>query len=220
MCAMESPARRKPGRPKDPELTDRRTGEILSAAASVFAEHGFAATDVQLVADRVGVGKGTVYRYFPTKDALFLAAVDRGLEELSAEMDAIVLDESRDLMDRLRGAVRGYLAFFHRRPEMAELFIQERAAFRDRHTPRYFVIQEEDDCPATAFIQSLIDIGRLRNLPVERFLTVVGDLLYGTVLSNHLSGRPADPAAQADAILDVVLHGILAAPDRKTRGKS
>ncbi|HND54197.1 MAG TPA: helix-turn-helix domain-containing protein, partial [Pirellulaceae bacterium] len=53
-------ARRKPGRPKDAARTARRSAEILDAATAIFAERGYAATDLQLVAARLGVGKGTV----------------------------------------------------------------------------------------------------------------------------------------------------------------
>ena len=83
---MSAAETRKPGRPRDPQLEARRKAQILDTAAKVFAGVGFAATDVQAIADRIGVGKGTVYRYFATKEVLFLAAVERGLAELTAEM--------------------------------------------------------------------------------------------------------------------------------------
>ena len=80
---------RKPGRPKDPDLELRRKAQILDTAARVFATYGFANTQVQTIATHVGVGNGTVFRYFETKEKLFLAAVERGLKELSAEMDRV-----------------------------------------------------------------------------------------------------------------------------------
>ena len=54
----------------------RRQEEILEAAATLFAECGYSDADTQTLADRLGVGKGTIYRYFPSKQELFLAAVD------------------------------------------------------------------------------------------------------------------------------------------------
>jgi AcrR family transcriptional regulator len=215
MCAVES---RKPGRPRDPELEARRKAQILDTAAKVFAGFGFAATDVQVIADRIGVGKGTVYRYFATKEALFLAAVERGLAELTTEMDAIL--DNPAAVEQVRRAIRAYLGFFHRRPEMAELFIQERAAFPHHHRPLYFSTQENDEhaCKHAAFWERLVETGKVRPMPVERFFAVVGDLLYGTILTNLLSGRPADPASQTEDILDVIMNGMLA--DRtRTKGK-
>ena len=200
-----------PGRPRDPELEARRRAQILEVAARVFAAHGFANTQVQTIANHVGVGNGTVYRYFPTKDQLFLATVERGLQELTAEMDR-VLDSPLEPLGILAEAIRTYLAFFHRRPEMAELFIQERAAFPHHHRPLYFATQEdsEQSCKHAAFFQRLMQTGLVRPMPFERLFAVVGDLLYGTILTNLMSGRAADPEAQARDMVDVILNGILA----------
>ena len=216
---MNAPTRKKPGRPRDPDLETRRKAEILDAAAKDFAASGFAGTQVQTIADRLGVGNGTVYRYFPTKEALFLAAVDRGLEELTAEMDAVLDAPAADPVAQVRRAVRTYLGFFHRRPEMAELFIQERAAFPHHHRPLYFARQasDEHDGRHSRFWEQLVASGVLRGVPRERFFAVMGDLLYGTILTNLLSGRPTDPDTQTDDILDVILTGLLTDRARSAR---
>ncbi|MCS7269744.1 MAG: TetR/AcrR family transcriptional regulator [Gemmataceae bacterium] len=203
-----------PGRPKDPTLEARRKAQILDVAARVFAAHGFANTTVQTIANYLGVGNGTVYRYFPTKDQLFLAAVERGLQELTDEMDR-VLQQPGDPLDILHEAVRTYLRFFQRRPEMAELFIQERAAFPQHHRPLYFASRYDDEKfrRHQEFYQRLLATGRIRALPFEQLFHTVGDLLYGTILTNLLSGRPADPEAQTQAIVDLILNGLLQRPD-------
>jgi AcrR family transcriptional regulator len=205
---------RSPGRPEDPALKARREGEILAAAATLFAQRGYADTQMQTIADHLGVGNGTVYRYFRTKEALFLATVERGLAELTAEMDAIIGADGEPF-DQMRQAVRAYLRFFHRRPEMAELFIQERAAFRHHHRPLYFASKDEDDCKHAEFFARLRAAGLVREMPAERFFDVIADLLYGIVLTNLLTGRPADPDAQADDVLDVILNGVLSDAARK-----
>jgi AcrR family transcriptional regulator len=161
-------------------------------------------------ANHIGVGNGTVYRYFPTKEKLFLAAVERGLKELEAEMDA-VLAQQLDGAELMRLAVRTYLGFFHRRPEMVELFIQERAAFPHHHRPLYFVTKgDETECKHQEFFARLVESGVIRPIPHERFFSVIGDLLYGTILTNLLTSRPNDPDAQAADVLDVILNGLLA----------
>ena len=50
---------------------------ILDAALALFAERGFHGTAVPLVADRAKVGAGTIYRYFPSKEALVNAVFQR-----------------------------------------------------------------------------------------------------------------------------------------------
>jgi AcrR family transcriptional regulator len=57
---------------------------ILEAAEAIFASEGLA-VPVDTVAERAGVGVGTLYRHFPTKEALFEAIVMTRLEDLVAE---------------------------------------------------------------------------------------------------------------------------------------
>lgn len=211
MTARPEPVRR-PGRPKDPDLEARRRTEILDVAAGLFAEYGFANVQVQTIAGRLNVGNGTVYRYFATKDELFLKAVERGLRELELELDAVLADPGTPAVGQIERAVVTYLRFFARRPEMAELFVQERAAFPKNHRPLYFTDTELDEarkCKHAELFAGLVASGRLRPMPAERFFNVVGDLLFGTILTNLLAGRPADPDAQAADVLDVIFHGVL-----------
>jgi AcrR family transcriptional regulator len=72
-------------RPPRPDLRDRKTRAIVEAAATVFAERGFRSARVADVAARAGIGKGTVYEYFRSKEELFLAVFDAfGLGTLDA----------------------------------------------------------------------------------------------------------------------------------------
>lgn len=65
---------------------------ILQAATEVFAEQGFAAVTVAEIADHAGIGKGTVYEYFSSKDELLFAVFEwineRIFERISEELDA------------------------------------------------------------------------------------------------------------------------------------
>ena len=53
---------------------DRRA-KLLDAAAAAFVEHGFQRTQMDDIAERLGVSKGTIYRTFDSKDALFAAVI-------------------------------------------------------------------------------------------------------------------------------------------------
>ena len=55
---------------------------ILNTALKIFARDGYADTDVQVIADLAGVGKGTVYRHFGNKQELFLATARHSQEML------------------------------------------------------------------------------------------------------------------------------------------
>jgi AcrR family transcriptional regulator len=214
---MTTLSKRPPGRPKDEALQSRRQEEILAAATQVFAEHGYPGTDVQVIADRLGVGKGTVYRYFPSKSALFLAAVDRGVRRLHERVEADTAGLA-DPIDRIAQAIHSYLAFFAENRELVELFIQERAEFKDRKQPAYFEQRDASCGPWDDLVRRLIAEGRLRDLPLNELRDVTSDLLYGTIFANHFARRDTPHGAQAEQIIDLVFHGILTDRERKRRG--
>ena len=193
----------------------RRREEILAHAAKVFAAHGFPGTDVQAVADAVGVAKGTLYLYFASKEDLFLAAVDQGMKDLKAFVDAAA-EGVADPLEMIRRAVFAYLRFFKERPEQVELLILERAEFRDRKKSTYFAYREDGKCRWHNLLRELIASGRVRDVPVSRIDDVLSDLVYGTMVSNHFSGRHKPLETQAEDVLDVTFNGILASPLRAT----
>jgi AcrR family transcriptional regulator len=205
------------GRPADAALRERRCEEILETAATLFAQHGYSGTDTQVLADRLGVGKGTLYRYFRTKRELFLAAVDRVMRRLRQEVDDSVAG-IEDPVDRVARGLRVSLDFFAAHPEFAELLIQERAQFKDRTKPTYFVHQDANVKPWRALFRSLMAAGRVRDMPAARITDVLSDLVYGTMFTNYFAGQRKPPEAQARDILDIVFYGILSRPERRRRG--
>jgi AcrR family transcriptional regulator len=194
-----------------PPAVDAQSERILDRAALLFARDGYRNTDLQDVADALGIGKGSLYRRFPTKRDLFLAAVDRGMERMRAEV-ASAAEVPADALDQVRAAVRAYLEFFAAHPHYVELLIQERAEFRDRATPSYFSHRESSIERWRGVYRELMRQGRVRAMPAERITDVLSQLLYGTMFINFFTGRRPVPAKQAEDLLDVVFHGILPQP--------
>lgn len=207
----ESP--RRPGRPPNEELQARRRDEILDVAAKVFSEKGYAEGVTQEVADLTGVSKGTIFRYFPSKQELFLAAVHRGLDGLEAWIERQV-PVTLPPPEQVPAVIQAYLEYFAVHPQVVELMALERSHFKHR-TPTYFSsINAEFECRWDQLVLHLMAIGYYRKMPLERLKNVVGDLVYGTMFSNYVSGRPADPAQQAADIMDVLDFGLLDSPQR------
>ncbi len=200
--------RSKRGRPPEEGLAERRREEILRVSTRLFASAGFACTDLQDVADKLGVGKGTLYRYFPTKQALFEAAVERAIRGMRSAIDAAA-GGIADPLERIGAAVRVYLAYFDAHPECVELLMQERAHLTERRKPRYFEHREENRSEWEAVYRALIARGLVRDMPVDRIMDTLGSLVYGAMFTNYFAGRRKTLPEQADDILDVVFNGLL-----------
>jgi AcrR family transcriptional regulator len=100
-----SPARR--GRPPTPGLRQR----ILRAAEAIFARRDYHEVQMDDVVEASGVGKGTLYRYFPSKQELFLAVMFDGILRLRAELETALHAEQVPAR-KIRRIVHGTLAFF------------------------------------------------------------------------------------------------------------
>lgn len=79
---------------------DARRDHILAVAKSAFLEDGFAAASMSTIAARLGGSKATLYKYFPTKEALFEAVMAQACEEVLAPMDQ-PLEPQDDLQSEL-----------------------------------------------------------------------------------------------------------------------
>jgi AcrR family transcriptional regulator len=204
------------GRPPNRELRDQRRTAILDAAVRLFAEHGYDATDTQTLSDSLGMGKGTLYRYFASKQELFAAAVNRSIDRLDEciEQSMAAVD---DPLDRFEAAIVAYLAFFDENPGVVELLIQERAIFKDNQRPTYFQRRDAKADRRHNMLHQLVAEGRLRDVRPEHLCEVLGNTLYGTMFTNYFAGRRQSFAEQARDILDIVFHGILSDSERARR---
>ena len=97
---------------------------ILDAALDVFSEKGFHVATVDEIAERAGLGKGTVYRHFANKETLFNELVQLRLQELEREANA-VLDGQDDVLTMISKYLRIYFAFFDRNQRLYRLVARE-----------------------------------------------------------------------------------------------
>ncbi|MEO0391300.1 MAG: TetR/AcrR family transcriptional regulator [Pseudomonadota bacterium] len=65
-----------------------RPGEILAAGLSEFEEFGFHRANLSRIAKKAGIAKGTVYLYYPSKEALFLAAIEEHVSSVMGTSEA------------------------------------------------------------------------------------------------------------------------------------
>jgi AcrR family transcriptional regulator len=107
--------------PRWRRLPEERPAQILDAALEVFAEHGLAAARLEDIAKRAHLSKGTIYQYFPNKEALFrevirqtvVSQIEIGEREFESATDSATARFDRQM--------RAYWAFI-RSPKFAPIF--------------------------------------------------------------------------------------------------
>jgi len=122
-----SPSRRTSARKKPSQVRSQVTVEaILDAAAQVFEARGYASGTTNHIARRAGVSIGSLYEYFPNKDAIVVALADRELERERQEI-LMVLESSRrkSLAALLREFVETLVGFHARSPALHRIVFDE-----------------------------------------------------------------------------------------------
>ena len=110
---------------------------ILEAALEVFSNKGFHSATTDEIAERAGVGKGTVYRYFETKDKLFEELVRLRTEELGRRA-ASIIDSHDDVLTMISKYIRLYFEFFDSNQRLFRLIVQEQLDLGEHSPDEYF----------------------------------------------------------------------------------
>lgn len=103
-------------------LDEEKRQKILDAASALFATRPFHRVLLSDVATAAGVGKGTVYLYFTSKDELYFAVLQRGLEELVDQVGRrLEADASASPREHLEAIVRDFVEYAYGNPHLMEL---------------------------------------------------------------------------------------------------
>jgi AcrR family transcriptional regulator len=103
---------------------DERRRQLLEAGTRLFAEHAFEEISMRQIADAAGVSKALVYHYFPSKTALFRAAV----EEATAELEELVAPTGEGTaFEQLERTLDAYLRWIEQNGQAWARFIQSTA---------------------------------------------------------------------------------------------
>jgi len=161
--------------------------EIIRTALELIAEHGFHGAPMAMVAERAGVGAGTIYRYFENKEVL----INELYRELEEKMHRILLEGySADAPFRAR--------FLHLGTALLRYFIQFPLDFRyleQFHNSPYGVAVRRDKILGTRegcnTFKELFEQGMAQQVLKDFPLVILFDLAFGPLLAvarDHILG--------------------------------
>jgi len=192
---------RRPGRPR----SERARRAILQAAADLLLDEGTAHVSMDTVAERAGVSKATIYRWWPSKERLALDALLEWTGTDSAPRD------TGTLRGDLLALVRPWVREIRRRPfarVIGALLTEAQSdpAFAEDYR-RHFV--EQRRAPMRAAFERAIARGEV---PADLDVEVALDLIYGPVYHRLLHGHAPLTDRFAASVIDLALAGILTSP--------
>jgi AcrR family transcriptional regulator len=184
---------------------------LLAAARTVFARRGYHGASVEEIAAEAGYSTGALYSNFDGKEDLFLALMDREIDEHAREI-AEAVGGRESVAERARGGARQWMIMIDREPELLLLFMEFWAyAARDPKVRRRV---------AASFTRSrqvltgLIADGAREfelelELPAEQLAIAIDALADGIALQ-----KMAEPEAVPDELMGRVLSLLLAGATR------
>jgi AcrR family transcriptional regulator len=151
---------------------------LLEAAAAEFADAGIDAANINRISLSAGLAKGTVYNYFPSKEALFLAVVEEACARAAEGAESVPADAPTEV--RLRAILAGDVEWVRRHEPFARVLVRETLAAHPRFYPQIVAA-------AAPFVEKVAEIlrdgvarGEIRgDIPAEQLaliFTGLGDL--------------------------------------------
>ena len=203
-------------RARSAEEREARLQAILDAALDVFGQKGFAETRLEDVAARAGIGKGTIYLYVSSKQALFEALVRSGIAAPIEKLEARIMALDRPVEDTLRLL----LTFLRtevlatRRIEIVRLLIAEAGRFPE--IARFY--HDEVVARGLRILRSIaeraVERGEFRSDELVRFPQLAVAPGVVAILWAHLF-QPFDPLyieAMFEAHLALLMRALKGAP--------
>lgn len=192
---------------------DARPAELIEAALQAFSQTGFGGTKIDDIAELAGVAKGTVYRYFKTKDALFEAVVRENITPLFARLDAVARDASGDASDQLTAIVQRIYAELIDHPVrrvIMQILIAEGSRFPQLTEFYYAEVIAKGKQILRRVIKHGIDSGEFRPTPaLNNPELIMGPAILAAVWKMSFEhAAPLNIKRYLKAHLDIVLNGL------------
>jgi AcrR family transcriptional regulator len=213
-------------KPKWNRRKEDRPTEIVDAAMDLFAEKGFANTNLNDVAKRAGVVKGTLYRYFDTKESVFRAVVQQALathlqdlEKAAAAFDGSLAEFVPMLLKRAANRLGNA-----RLPGIARMVLTESRVFPDLAAVWHDELVTRMLALITGLIVKAQDRGEVRpGDPKLYAFSILGPMAMG-VLFHEVFGSSRSTAPDLDKLAaqhaETIMRGLSTSPSTQKSRRS
>ena len=183
---------------------------IMKAAINLFGERGYESTSVSALAKAAGVGKGTIYSYFASKNEILLAFCEEELDFIHSEIRE-KLDPDAPLAEKMLLVLMSDFRFVTRNKEFGRTLIRELTFPKEITIEKSRLIEERFLNLFVSIFKEAQEKGQLRR-DIE--LIVTGGhfyALYLMALSAWYSGRlhsEEDVRESLELMIDQTLSGL------------
>jgi AcrR family transcriptional regulator len=183
------------------ESSEQRRSAILHAARTVFARKGYENTVVEDIAGEAGIGKGTLYLYFPSKEQVYLAALTADARMLDEETRRAIL-AADSWQDALRAYVEVRLRYFELHQDFVRIYMTEfrGLCLQGRAVSAELIrLAEESEGQLAQCFSHATERQQMHAVDPRRAALMVADITLG-LIERRLRGNAKEPADAEFAI--------------------
>lgn len=185
------------------EFEDRRH-MIGKVAVDLFVENGFIETPMRQIAATAGMGKSTLYDYFPSKDDIVVYVIHNNISNLMARAELIIAQEGSAL-EHLRRVMKMHLAFLLENKAFYLRLMFEAQRLKVESQERIQVDRYAFQDLVKDLIVQGISEGSFRPVDPTMAMKTLISMMTPVVYTSRPSGTPEE---MLDAGLDVILGGL------------
>jgi AcrR family transcriptional regulator len=183
---------------------DETRAAIVRCAAEVFAQREFHEVLTDDIAHRLGIGKGTIYRYFGSKEELYLAAIRDGLDGLHAAVTA-VLQRNAPLDTTIESVVRTMISYFWRRRDFFVLLHRLEAKLKPRERADW----QQRRLAVVTLVRRVLERAAAQGDIVRVNTRLTVEVLFGMIRGVCVYRADSDrPEELTRLVTGLVLHGM------------
>jgi len=202
---------------KEDVVAEFRRRTFIDAARRVFGERGFEQATMEAIAEAAGVAKGTLYLYYPSKQAIHDATFAAGMAEIEQ-----LIKERMDRATTAREAIEAFVTvrteYFQQHPNFFRIYVAEVArevATGSAGRSTCFAAVDRQTRSLQTVIEKAVSAGDVREVDPEAVAMAVFDMSKGLVGRRLLIGSRWSVERDAEFLTDLIWAGL--APARGSK---
>lgn len=202
---------------KEDVVAEFRRRSLVEAAQRVFGERGFEQATMEAIAEAAGVAKGTVYLYYPSKQAIHDATFAAGMADIERLIQEHV-ERATTAREAIEAFVTARTEYFQQHPDFFRIYVAEIArevasGSADRRTCHVAVDRQTRSLQT--MIEKAVAAGDMRPVDPESVALTVFDMSKGLVGRRLLIGSKWSVERDAQFLTDLIWTGL--APTRGSK---
>lgn len=189
-----------------PETKQDTRERILDAALNVFSNKGYHDTRLDEIVDESGTSKGSIYHYFPNKEKLFVALVDKFTDLLERKVQETV-PEDAPAMERVDAALGAVLNTFGKYRRPAKILLIQASGLGTVFEQKRMDVHDRFSDLIKSYLDEAVAQGELADVDTEIVSRAWMGAINELVIRWVYTGEP-DPERISETLLPVLLRSV------------